>query len=367
MNSWKNERIYLLVAHFGKFSVLFSLFLDSFTHLVNSNLEGSLLASWLCNYAFHCIFSQFQVSYSYTLKTICKPFMVKFTSFKSIIRIASGIKNSFEKFSNTTSFHGFYEMHNAKHRRYRLLWLIIILAAFAVTTFQVTKAICQYTNQTSTTKINPASVDEILYPTVKLCYSHWLHWVDWKKAYSLGFKKPTLLYGLSFFSSIYSAEYFDLDSTKVAFEKQMAANNFTRLSEFYRAIARPFPIIDFTHTLDRNLSYFDQIDIMHKLDTFTVLCYSTDVEVMKKSFLKFVHSSYVFAFGIRDTTFAFFSDYITNEEHSHYVAHWLKCNTNFAISPEMFWTDWRNYSLPVLLYTDPFSEDPTFIEYENNR
>lgn len=106
-------------------------------------------------------------------------------------------KTNFQQFADGTSMHGFTEFYYAKSTIWQCFWLITILAAIAVTIFQVAEAVSQYLNQKTTTSVQVATSEDIIYPPLRLCYPHWLYWFDWNKATEMNFTYNRIIWALS--------------------------------------------------------------------------------------------------------------------------------------------------------------------------
>lgn len=150
-------------------------------------------------------------------------------------------KSGYETFSQATSLHGFSELYNAKTNFWRLFWFVIVTLSIGVTVYQISQTTNQFFNQGTFTVIEPVPTDRIRYPPIKLCFFHWMYWIDWDKAYSMNFTKQSLLYGMSFLTNVYSSERFDMNSAKKQFQNSMISNNMTKLTEFYKSVSKSVP------------------------------------------------------------------------------------------------------------------------------
>lgn len=156
-------------------------------------------------------------------------------------RVTNYFKDRYQQFSSRTSMHGFGELYISKSSTGKLFWISALLACLSITTFQLTKATIQYVNEPYVSVIEKMKEEEILYPDIKICYTHWIYWVDFEKALKLNFTKESVMYGLSFLGNIYVENYFDIETAKRNFSLTMAGHNLTTLTEFYLAIAKPPP------------------------------------------------------------------------------------------------------------------------------
>lgn len=152
---------------------------------------------------------------------------------RKIAELKTDLPNGLRHFSDGTSFHGFHELYHAKTFMWKFFWFTVCTSACVLTAYQVYNAMIQYVQQTTTTLISPSQENDIVYPPLSLCFWHWFFWVDWKKVLSFNYTKETMLYGFSFYNTIYSSTSFDVEIAKLNFTKLMKENNFTRLSQFY--------------------------------------------------------------------------------------------------------------------------------------
>lgn len=146
-------------------------------------------------------------------------------------------KHGYQKFCNGTSMHGFTELYYAKSKFWFLLWFIAIATAIGLTIHQVINSIDNYMDQGTTTSMQLATTEDLIYPTLQICYPHWTAWVNFTKALEMKFTKESVFYGLSYISVIYSSENFDVGKAKSDFLKTMKYNNIETLDNFYRSIA----------------------------------------------------------------------------------------------------------------------------------
>lgn len=173
---------------------------------------------------------------------------------------ADNFSNAFRRFSDGTSMHGFHELYYAKSWFWRTFWAIILLASIILTIYQVNSAIDQYVHQSSSTIIEPANNDDIIYPHLKLCIPHWMYWVNWTKAYHMGFSKESILYSMSHLTQIYTSTFFDENETNKSFHETLQLNNLNNVSTFFDAIAYPntyfIPVEQFNETeIDANFFF----------------------------------------------------------------------------------------------------------------
>lgn len=145
-----------------------------------------------------------------------------------------------EKFCNDTTMHGFKELYYTNSICIRITWILLIVSALGTATYQITNAVQQYQDHPTTTVIQPLDYSP-RYTPVQICYLHWIYWVDWEKALGLGFTKESVLYALSFLTSIYSTTTFDMGKAKEQFTKTMEQRKLANLTEFYFAIAKDEP------------------------------------------------------------------------------------------------------------------------------
>lgn len=240
-----------------------------------------------------------------------------------------------------------------------------MLTAFALTTFQVARAIVQYVYQPSTSVVLPTKFDDILYPKIRTCYMHWAYWVDWKKAFELNYTKPAILYALSFLSVIYSSERFTIPDARTNLTEQMKANNISTVSEFYKSIAKKFPLANPSnlYQIDDSL-LFTEIELVYKKFWGTVLCYSTPNDVFANHMAE--AEEHIFSFAVQDQSYSIFEQFVTKEEYSRTVALWLTYRANYLFSPEASLKDLSGVTLPLLFFLDGYSESSDQIMYDND-
>lgn len=125
-------------------------------------------------------------------------------------------RNSIQKFSDDTTLHGFKELYYSKSLIWKIIWLVVILAAIVVSVIQVYQSVNTAAENPTTTIIQPLTED-VLYPPIKICYLHWMYWVNWSSVTSLGFDRNSALYGMSFLSDIVSETAFNVSEAKLKF------------------------------------------------------------------------------------------------------------------------------------------------------
>lgn len=239
-----------------------------------------------------------------------------------------GLKNylciSYKTFSTRTSVHGFSELYTSKSSAAKLFWLISLVICLSVTTYQLSKAVQQYVNEPYLTVIEKIAEDEMKYPDIFLCYEHWIYWADFRKALNLNFTKESVLYGLSYLTDIYAETLFDVSEAKQQFELTMASNNFTKMSQFYYAIAKSSPN-----------EYFNEIHLFSDS-----LCYKAKSEnlialmnpINKRSKIRVV-------LHFNEGTVEPYEDgFVTHSEHVCYIGRFLFLN-KYPIKLERFSLD----------------------------
>lgn len=271
----------------------------------------------------------------------------------------------FQKFSDDTSIHGFKELYYARRKFWLVFWFVTVSCAFGITMFQVYRAIFQYINQPTQTIVVSGSMEEILYPKMKACFLHWIYWLNWEKIYSLNFTKAALLYGMSFLSDTYSTEWFDVGQAKKSFEDQMEANGIQKLSEFYKLLAKNFPLADPSNLLMiDNSPFFSITEILYKNDWGTVMCYSTPDNIVNRTSLQLM--DHIFSFAVQDQTYDLLRSFLTADEYGHYIAQSLIYSSNYIFGPNIFLETLSNISLPLLLYIDGYGTDNIIVSFEND-
>lgn len=277
------------------------------------------------------------------------------------------VKQRFQNFSNATTIHGFFDMFHAKSVTGTLFWVVMVFAAFSVTIVQLYNSISQYIDQDSTTVIAPALKGELFYPPMRLCYVHWLYWVDWEKAFSMSFTKESILFGLSYITRGFSSTVFNITGAKEDFVAQLSSNNLSTLSDFYEAIAKVEPEINGVKTIQ---FYYDQFDFIYK-DPNIVFCYSVSgdkvFKILNEQGYANKLNSTKFGFSVPDLTYNSVKQHITEEEYNHHLVWWLAKNSHYYVdSVEQFNKNLSAYALPILLYPDGYSAQSVQLLHDND-
>lgn len=148
--------------------------------------------------------------------------------------------NGVHKFADFTTIHGFRELYYAKSYFWKFIWFIIIITAVALSVYQLYNTIVSALEQPTSSVIQPLDQDTE-YPPLKICYLHWMYWVNWNLVYKLGFDRRTLLYAASFLTDIVSDQSFNFTQAKMDFETTMKKNNFETITQFYSAVSATTP------------------------------------------------------------------------------------------------------------------------------
>lgn len=276
-------------------------------------------------------------------------------------------RKSFAAFAKTTQMHGFREIYHAKTLIGTISWMIIVFAAIVLTVYQVYRCIIQFTSRTTLSIISPLESGGIMYPPLSLCFIHWISWLDWKKAYAMNFTKPSVLYGLTFLSPIFSYQVFNVTEAKAAFLENMALHNITTVSEFYKLVAKPLPMVlglyDKAHAVEQP-PFFTDIEF-HLKGSDLYLCYQVDgddiIKILqdRKDTSKMAARTkiQIFNFSLQDFRFSRVSSYITEEAYNFYVSYWLLTKTNYWLdSLSDFKRNFTAFAFPYRIYPDTYSD-----------
>lgn len=277
-------------------------------------------------------------------------------------------RKGFELFSTGTSMHGFAELYQSKTVFWKICWSIILFAALLVTTYQIWQSVDHFISEPTSTEILPAKETDIFYPPLKLCFTHWLFWVDWKKAtVSLKLKRETILYGLSYINTMYSSTKFDFLEEQLNFDRMMLDNNFTSIIEFFSFIARDVPLVG-----DNNLAkYFDSIEIMYKEPSF-LFCY----KISGKQIYKYFSDNWVLyengdndktlSFTTPDETYDKVKDYVTVEEYNNYMLRWISIKSMYKIKSTNMNQNFTTFALPIWVYPNGYNKKSVDVYTEND-
>lgn len=276
------------------------------------------------------------------------------------------LKSRFQKFCDDTTLDGFKEMFYAKAQAWTVIWFVVVFGAIGVTIFQVYKAILQYMQQSSVTQVTPIDPDGLMYPPLYVCYPHWIYWVDWTKAYSMNFTKESILYALSFTTTIFSENKFNITEAKVNLTNSMAANGIRTLTELLSTIAITLPMMTVydgvtTPRLMENIPFFTKKLLVWKTRSY-FMCYTIDGDEI----LKVLHNSSsqstrglqtYFNFSILDPDYSLYASHVTYNEYNYNMAHWLCKNTNYWFSSVSdFLKNYTDFTLPLQIFPDAYSD-----------
>lgn len=274
------------------------------------------------------------------------------------------VRKNFQKFASGTSIHGFSDLYHAKTRMSTFVWTIIVIGAFAVTSYQMYTTIGQFLQQPTNIVILPAEEGDILYPPLRMCYIHWLFWVDWDRALSsLNTTKDVLMFGLNYINVIYSSEKFDLTEAHGKFMRLMKENQFTTMSQFYEYIARDVPI-----KADNNLSsYFNKFEILYK-DPNYLFCYTMSETQIFKYFADNVNESKekIITFTTFDETYQNFRNYVTISEFNRYSRRWVEVKSMYKIEPGFEEENFTDFAPPILIYPNAYNKKSIDVFTEND-
>lgn len=278
------------------------------------------------------------------------------------------LRKGFHRFSKGTSVHGFSQLHETKSVFWTAFWTVTIVGALFMTTYQMSEAIRQYIDQPTSTVILTADESEILYPPIRLCYMHWLFWVDWSKAMdTLEMSKDVILFGLSYMHQIQTTvPNFNVSNVQKKFVQFMNRNNLKTVSQFYKLIARKVPII-----AENNLThYFDKIEIIFKKPSYYLFCYTMSQEQVRKYFydLSFETKSggKLISFSTLDETYSKLKHVVTRDEYNRVMTRWIQRKSMYNICDSSSVQDFTNFAPPVLLYPNAYNTKAVDVFSEND-
>lgn len=246
--------------------------------------------------------------------------------------------------------------------------------SLVMTAYQVTGTVQQYINQPDAVSIEPlAPGDSVLYPTLQLCYQHWVYWADFETALKLNFSKSGFLYGMSHLSDVFTESAIDVDEAKENFYSSMEANNFATLSEFYKAIARRTPENGDQYQAvapKKTLFVKSGVKLIYSLN-MPVFCYSIPSEVILKTIRENVYNFSDTYGAMKNTndrkTLTFYvaeedeqgeeenvkPKFVTNSEYNCYLAHYFFAYSDRYLKSEKFKKNIGPLPrLPMLLFVD---------------
>lgn len=154
-----------------------------------------------------------------------------------VTRVCSSVM---QNFADKTTMHGFFELYYAKSFVWKTIWLLAVVGALGITTYQITNVVLASREFQTKTVINQLDGDPV-YERMRICYKHWLHWVDWNRSLSYGFDKYSTLYGLAYMADIISETEFNVTEAEARFKETMERNGWSTLMQFYSSIANPTP------------------------------------------------------------------------------------------------------------------------------
>lgn len=268
----------------------------------------------------------------------------------------SKLYSSLKKFADGTTLHGYKDFYYTKSKVLKLFWAVVLTATLCSTIFHIYKTVLHYHNQPTVITFESVKSGEMVYPDLMLCYPHWVYWVNWRKVTKLGFTKETALYGLSYLTHIYTSTAFDILSTKCNFQQQMRVNNFTKLSQFYYAIAQTKP--PRTVSVNHIDSHFLKTNFSLKFLSWPDhrLCY-----VMSSDRISEITKSDLFGwgvwFGINHSTSFGYTKFVQSEEYREYLRSFLFNADSSLLKPKNEPADRLDYHLPVHLQINENSLD----------
>lgn len=276
-------------------------------------------------------------------------------------------KRNFQNFCDGTSMHGFTELYYAKNLFWVLIWLLTIVAAIAASIYQVYGAFYQFIEEKTTANILPATKEDILYPPMKICFPHWLHWVDFEKGYNMNFTKEGILYGLSYLTEIYSEHEINVTEAKNNFFEGMKMNKINTFSKFFIAVSLNSSILttsDFEGSMEFVLDdfFFPDIQLCHIQTEEDV---ATAISKKRMVFSKLAAQPWNLKyFKILVKSLAASSNYISKHEYAKYMETWLNESTEDSTAIK----DFSTIILPTLIYPNSYdSSNPIILSPKDGR
>lgn len=259
-----------------------------------------------------------------------------------------------KKFATETTIHGCKEFYHTKSMICKIFWIFVLTGAAGLTVFHIYKSVQNYMHQPTVITFETVKRNEMVYPNLMICYPHWIYWISWKKVSKLGFTKESTLYGLSRLSEIYSTLIFNVTRAKCRFEKQMAKNNFTTFSQFYKNIAHTNP----PRTFHLRTS-FSEISGKFLTEGDAKFCYVLSGE-------KFINKNITDIFGlgllftVSHSTFSSYNEYVNIDEYEKYLRSELFSSESSLLKPKGS-INFSEYQIPLELQTSENTHDSIII------
>lgn len=170
-------------------------------------------------------------------------------------------REAWKCFSDNTSLHGFKEVYDAKFAYCQILWLLLIIGSVGMSVYQSYRCMDDFLQHpiTSQTTLMDA-YDKLIYPDIKICYKHWFQWLNFTKAYHLGFSKPSTLYAMAHLTDVYSDTVFNVSEAKLDFNSSLESANISNVRSFFNLVANDYPI-GFTTPMWKNNTLMRNFDL----------------------------------------------------------------------------------------------------------
>lgn len=281
-----------------------------------------------------------------------------------INKLTVNASKGYQKFSDSTSMHGFNELYYTKSRFFKIVWLLVIGAAIILTIYQTQQAIYQYLYQSSSTLIQPVPQAEIVYPTLKVCFNHWLQWVDWDVALGMGFTKGSLLYAMSFLTKIYSKQDVDIKAIESNFVEVFETNRFSSIINFLRSVSKSI-YADSTLISEDNIFYFNVSD-SEVMPISSRFCHvaagsliAADISKSKDVFYQNFGTTLTNSFTIRmfiDATTYKSNENIDSDEYERYIVDHFSLRDFESNFPQQLANNYTKFVIPVNIFPIGFEE-----------
>lgn len=269
-------------------------------------------------------------------------------------------KRILQRFCDDTSMHGFKELFYAKSFFWLSLWTILVGGAVAVTSYQIYGSIQQFLDQPTITLIQPATKEDMIYPSLKICYPHWLYWIDWQKAYDMNFTRESILFGMSYLTDIYSSKRFNVTEAKNAFILNMKLNKLNTIREFYRSISfKPNTLLLLYYNESYISTLFDSdnihgINFCHIIQGETIgLMIEREIPEGRTPTRKTSKTNSL-SFHILTKPISVDGANVNEEEYAKYIESVLP---NIDMFGSVQFTDYGKVFLPVMVYPNTFDKD----------
>lgn len=145
--------------------------------------------------------------------------------------------NVLKLFSEQVTMHGFRELYESKSNLWKVIWFLILVFSVGIATFQLYNLFYAVFHSKSTTTVIQPLDGDVEYPPLKICYLHWLYWINWTAAAELGFDRNSTIFAMSYQDNVVSLLPFNITETTEKFKNTMKKNNMKSILQFFSAVA----------------------------------------------------------------------------------------------------------------------------------